>query len=85
MEYYPSGSDGYEVVPASSTHWSLGTALPAEIQRCLELLFEYKAIGASGQFAAEMIRREIDDALKAMMEQDLPAMIRSYEELKGCN
>lgn len=85
MEYYPSGSNGYEVVPASSTPWSLGTALPAEIQRCQELLSEYKAIGVSGLFAAEMIKREIDDALKAMMEQDLPAMIRSYEKLKVCS
>jgi hypothetical protein len=63
---------------------TLGEALPKEIERCQELLAEYKTI-PTGAFGAAMIKQDIKAAHKAMIEQDLPAMIRAYEALKGCN
>ena len=63
---------------------TLGEALPKEIERCQELLAEYRKIPpASGAFAAAMIEQDIKNAHKAMIEQDLPTMIRVYEALKG--
>ncbi len=64
---------------------TLGTALPKEIERCQELLAEYKALpGNAGWFGAAMITQEIAAAHKAMMEGDCVAMIRAYEKLKAC-
>ena len=63
---------------------NLGEALPKEIERCQELLFEYRKI-PTGAFAAACIEQTIQAAHKAMMEQDLPAMIKVYQELKECS
>lgn len=62
---------------------TLGDALPKEIERCQELLAEYRKI-PTGAFGAAMIEQDIKAAHKAIMEQDLPAMIRAYEALKCC-
>lgn len=63
---------------------SLGEALPEEIARVRdELLPAYYACGPSGVFAATMMHRALDRASRAMIEGDLPAMIRCYEELKS--
>lgn len=62
---------------------TLGDALPKEIERCQELVALYKTI-PTGAFGAAMIQNDIKAAHKAMMEQDLPAMIRAYNALKEC-
>lgn len=61
---------------------SLGEALPLEIARCQDLLVEYAAIGPAGNFGSMMIKRDIAAAHKAMIEGDLPGMIRAYNALK---
>lgn len=64
---------------------TFGEALPKEIERCQELLVEYRKIPpVSGAFATALLGQYIKDAHKAMIEQDLPEMIRAYGELKGC-
>lgn len=63
---------------------TLGTALPAEIERCQKLLEHYAFIGPAGAFGHAMISADIARAHKAMMEGDLPAMISAYNALKGC-
>lgn len=62
---------------------TFGEALPKEIERCQELLSEYRKVSA-GSFCAAMIEQYIKHAHKAMIEQDLSEMIRAYGELKGC-
>jgi hypothetical protein len=61
---------------------SLGTELPKEMARVRDLLPLYDAIPA-GIFAATIMRHELDNAARALAEGDLPAMIRSYDALKG--
>jgi hypothetical protein len=62
---------------------TLGDALPREIARVRdEVLPLYTALGVQGAFGAAMIRLDLDDASKAMIEGDLPAMLRAYHKLK---
>ena len=69
---------------ADNPNETLGEALPKEITRVRdEVLPLYDAIGSPGIFAATMMRQSLDAASKAMIEGDLPAMIRCYEDLKG--
>ncbi len=63
---------------------TLADALPREIERCQELLGQYKALGPVGVFGHAMISRDIAAAHTAMMEGDVVAMLRAYETLKGC-
>jgi len=53
-----------------------------EIERCLESLAVYEEI-PQGAFGAEMIRRDISNAKKAMASDDVVKMLRSYKELKN--
>jgi len=62
---------------------TLGESLPKEIERCQQLLLEYEKIQA-GAFGAGMITQAIKTANKAIIDQDLPAMIRAYEALIEC-
>lgn len=63
---------------------TLGEALPLEMARVRdELLPMYLEIGPAGTFAVTMMRRDLDAAAKALVEGDLPTMIRVYESLKG--
>jgi hypothetical protein len=63
---------------------SLGTRLPAEITRVRdEVLPAYLEIGQAGAFAASMMRRELDLAVKALAEGDIAAMITAFHSLKG--
>ena len=67
-----------------NTMITLGEALPKEMARVRdELIPLYVEIGSAGVFAATMMRQDLDAAAKAMIEGDLPAMIRAYESLKG--
>jgi hypothetical protein len=63
---------------------SLGEALPLEMARVRdEVLPFYLEIGPTGSFAAGMMRRDLDEAAKAMACGDVVAMLRAYQELKG--
>ena len=59
--------------------------LQSELNRCRELLQDYKEIGAPGIFGATMIQLEIDKAESMMATGDTVGMLRSYEQLKQCN
>lgn len=63
---------------------SVGEEFPKEQARVRELLEEYKAIGPSGAFGALMIEQTLQRAEKAAIIGDIIAILRSFEELKGC-
>ncbi|HKJ62262.1 MAG TPA: hypothetical protein VKA94_09765 [Hyphomicrobiales bacterium] len=62
---------------------NLAEELPKEQRRVRELLEIYNAI-PSGQFGALMIRQALSRAEQAAASGDAVEMLRSYEELKGC-
>ena len=62
---------------------TLGEALPREQARVRELIGEYKSIGPAGAFAVAGMEADLREADAAVMEQDIPRMIRVYESLKG--
>jgi hypothetical protein len=63
---------------------TLGDALPREMARVRDdVMPSYVAIGAPGRFALVMIRKSLDDAANAMVQGDVVAMMRAYQELKG--
>jgi hypothetical protein len=63
---------------------TLGDALPAEMARVRdEVMPAYVEIGPAGAFALAMMRRDLDEAARALAEGDVVAMIRAYESLKG--
>lgn len=62
---------------------TLADGLQKELARNRELLVEYRIIGPNGNFGAAIIEREIKIAEKAMLEQDLPAMIAAYKALQA--
>ncbi len=63
---------------------SLGEGLPRHITRVRdEVLPAYLDIGPSGAFALAMMRHSLDAASRAMIEGDVVAMLRAYEDLKG--
>lgn len=63
---------------------SLAELFPAEQARVRELLGEYKRIGPAGMFGALMLEQAMQRADQAAVSGDVVAMLRSYEELKGC-
>lgn len=63
---------------------TLGDALPEEQARCRELLAAYKEAGPAGTFAAQQLEQALRRADEAAISRDLVRMIKSYEELKGC-
>lgn len=62
---------------------SLGEAYPKMQARIREYLGYYKEIGPVGAFGALMIEDLLRRADQAAIEQDLPAMIRLYQEMEG--
>lgn len=62
---------------------SLGEAFPLEQVRVRELLGFYKEI-PTGMFGAVMLEQVLQRADKAAISGDVIAMLKSYEELKGC-
>jgi hypothetical protein len=50
-----------------------------------EVLSAYIEIGPAGTFGAMMIRRDLDEATKALAEGDVVAMLRCYQKLKETN
>jgi hypothetical protein len=63
---------------------SLGNDYPNQQARCRELLHAYHEIGPNGMFAALMIEEVLQRADKAAVSGDVVAMIRCFEEMKGC-
>ena len=62
---------------------SLGEALPAEMARVRdEVMPAYISIGAPGAFALAGMRRDLDDAARAMVDDDVVAMLRVFASLK---
>ena len=64
---------------------SLAEAYPKEQERMRELLEQYKEIGDPGIFAHTMLSDLLKRADKAAAEQDLVAMVQTFEEMKECN
>ena len=62
---------------------SLGDEFPKEQSRVRELLGFYKTIPA-GAFGAAMLEQALRRADEAAISGDPVAILRSYEELKGC-
>lgn len=69
----------YEVRPTS-----VGEDFPREQARVRELLGVYKQIGPAGMFGAAMIEQALQRADQAAISGDVVAVLRSYQELKGC-
>lgn len=63
---------------------TLGEAFPREQARVRELLGVYKSIGPAGIFGAVMLEQVLQRADQAAVSGDAIAMLRSFEELKGC-
>lgn len=63
---------------------SVGEQFPLEQARVRELLTQYKAIGPAGTFGAIHIENALRRADQAAISGDVVAILRSYEELKGC-
>lgn len=64
---------------------TLAEALPREMARVRdELIPAYQAIGPAGQFGLMMIREALDRAAEVSAAGDTVGMLRSLEELKGC-
>ena len=64
-------------------HNSIGDALPAEIERCQEVLAVYATIGPAGAYTAIAIRKSLVKASKAVLGGDVVEMMRAYQDLKG--
>lgn len=62
---------------------TLGEAFPLEQARVRTILGYYKEIGPAGVFGATWIEDLLQRADRAVMAQDLPAMIRIYQELQA--
>ena len=61
---------------------TLGEALPKEMARVREMIPIYSEIGPSGAPALFMMQVSLSAAEKAMIEQDVVAMIAAYQDLK---
>lgn len=61
---------------------TLGDDFPVEQARVRKILGYYKEIGPAGAFGALMIEAVLRRADRAAVEQDLPAMICAYQEMK---
>lgn len=65
-----------------SERLTLGDALPREIARVQELHALYVSLGPDGLFGATTMRLALEAASRAMIEQDLAAMIAAYRDLQ---
>lgn len=61
---------------------TLGEAFPKEQARLRQCVIHGKEIGPAGAFYCAVIEDILRRADKAVMEQDLPAMIAIYKEMK---
>lgn len=63
---------------------TLAEAFPLEQARLRELIDAYRDIGPAGAFGLAMIRQTLARADAAVASHDTVAMLRAYEEMKGC-
>jgi phage-related baseplate assembly protein len=63
---------------------SLGEAFPKEQERLRELLQAYRDIGPAGAFGYMAISAVAKRADEAAISGDPVAMLRAYQEMKGC-
>lgn len=63
---------------------TLAEAFPKEQARCRVLLDDYRQIGPAGHFAIVMIESVLRRADQAAVSGDTVAMLRSFDELQGC-
>lgn len=61
---------------------TLGDKLPEEMARVRVVLGYYKEVGTVGIFGATMIEDSLQKADKAVISDDLVAMIAAYHDLK---
>ena len=54
-----------------------------ELNRNRELKSEYDTIGSAGLFGSEMIQSDINAGEAAIAYDDVVAMLKAYEKLKG--
>ena len=73
---------GQETMMENQTQ-TLADAFPREQERVRELVKIYDEI-PTGAFGASMLRLVLTRAEQAAMSGDITAVLRSYEELKGC-
>ena len=64
---------------------TVGEEYPLQQQRCRELLEIYKSLGPFGSFVHMMISRVLQRADQAAISGDLPPMLKSLQEMKGCD
>ena len=63
---------------------SLGDALPAEMARVRDRVMPaYLRVGPMGGFALAFMRRDLDEAARAMAEGDVVGMIQALHALRG--
>ena len=65
--------------------YSLGEALPREMARVRDEVmpaYQHPALAGAGAFALIGMRRDLDDAARALAEGDVVAMLRVYQSLK---
>jgi hypothetical protein len=63
---------------------TVGDEFPKEQARVRELLREYRQIGPAGAFGTMMLEQALARADHAAISGDVVAVLRSYQELKGC-
>jgi len=64
---------------------TLGEDYPKEQERVRDLLVEYEKLpDGSGQLGAILFRGILRRADEAAIQQDLPAMVVVYQEMKEC-
>lgn len=62
---------------------TLGDELPRQMARVRdEVMPMYVAIGPAGAFALALMRKDLDDATKALAEGDVVAMLRVCKSLQ---
>lgn len=62
---------------------SVGEELPKEITRVRDVLIPaYLECGVGGMPAVMLMRADLDEASKAMIEGDVVSMVRVYQKLK---
>lgn len=63
---------------------SVGEEFPMEQARCRVLLSQYKTIGPAGAFGHLMIEQVLRRADEAAISGDPVAILRAFEEMRGC-
>ena len=64
---------------------NLVEGIRTEQQRVREVLIpRYEELGQAGAFGLLMLRRSLARSERALAADDLAEMIRSYQELEGC-